>query len=474
MGTGIINPFLAVATEKGRYNTVTELKADTTLKVDDIVRTIGTNTINDGISTTYIIKADNDLNSDGKNIQLNNGLWGIHIPQQGTDYKILNTGTDLNDIVKPGTYIRNSDSNVIVNSPVNKSGYLTVYSMNNDDNNLLQVYYENAAPIMHTRRKINGTWNQWFVSVLDEKERYKIVPKQIGSTDETIDILDFALNNPQGFYVSQNAQYKFTNLPNGITATAFKMQLTGISEDIVNSKYRTVIIKDINNNRQWVNTNYSYNTSAWIGWKAVVNESDAIISDRGIINTKEEADARFAAYNTTQSMAGYIWVNNFSTCFPNTLVPVPYDLGIVETYYADRYAIQRYTPHAVWRDFTCSVYKRTGVKNIDDNNIVWGDWVIDNNQTFSGKTETSWRWVKFADGTFIQHCYLNVSTYTNGTYMNYPTAFFGAPTGVVSERNNGQTNAVQIFCQPTAFVLFNVEPNRTNHEIYIALFGRWK
>lgn len=251
MGTGIMNPFLAVATEKGRYNTVTELKADTTLKVDDIVRTIGTNTINDGISTTYIIKADNDLNSDGKNIQLNNGLWGIHIPQQGTDYKILESGTDCNNLTQPGTYIRQSGSIVMLNAPVNSAGYFIIYSMTEISTAIFQVFYEAHTHKMYTRSKSGDQWIEWKKMEMDDSlyskknDEYKIEYQEIGNRDTPTDILAWAETVPMGFYRSISLNNLFTNLPNNKTKGAFELEVGSISD---NDKYRTLKLKDFESN----------------------------------------------------------------------------------------------------------------------------------------------------------------------------------------------------------------------------------
>lgn len=473
MGTGITNPFLAVATEKGRYDTVNELKADTTLKVNDIVRTIGTNTIDDGISTTYIIKAENDLNKDGKNVQLNNGLFAIHIPQQGSDYKILESGTDCNNIIQPGTYIRQSGSIVLLNAPVNSAGYFIVYSMTEIGTAIFQIFYEAHTHKVYTRSKSGIQWIEWKSMELDESlyskkvDDYKIEYQNIGNTETSTDILVWARTAPTGFYRSTKGNNLFENLPTGIKA--FELTVTGIS---TNSSYRTITYKAHNSNDIWINT-YDSDQSKWLGWSKVLNTSDNIFIAKIIINTKEEADNRFNSVSNISNITGFNFVNNFNTCFPNNLNPQPYTCGILKTYMSDRYIIQVYTPHAQLLDFDSGLYKRIGTKAADSNIITWNDWSYENQQVISNDNGQV-GWVKFIDGTLIQTLRkIDISTYNNGTYISFPIAFVGVPSASISDNNNAQNFQIQISAFLTNFALYNVE-QRIGHTISITAIGRWK
>ena len=98
--------------------------------------------------------------------------------------------------------------------------------------------------------------------------RWRITPKKIGNTDINTDLNSIYL---AGFYVSSDANNKFTNKPNHITNGAFELIVTGIQPSLL--AYTTQILKDYGTNKTYVRTQVTYDGSPsypeWTEWEEI-------------------------------------------------------------------------------------------------------------------------------------------------------------------------------------------------------------
>lgn len=309
------------------------------------------------------------------------------------------------------------------------------------------------------------------------RDEYQIKYQNIGSTTDTIDILEWGKTSSAGFYRSINEANLFDNLPE--QHPLFELQVGNIKD---NSMYKTIVFKSYDRNYFWINT-YNPEKTSWLGWSKILNNNDNILLERPTITTKEQADKLF---NTmTNIMTGYTYIASFDTVFAGTSGVKPevqYGFLYTYVYKADtqKAVYQVYIGFAGNGQYNVS---RRGVVQTNGVDIVYSDWKMENQQIQSGGASGR-NWLKLADGTLIQ--YGNISITTNGTnydantLLSFPLAFSNTSvysiicTVAYPNRADKVFVAVNTPNQSNINIRFNQSIGSISATIFWQAIGRWK
>jgi hypothetical protein len=316
---------------------------------------------------------------------------------------------------------------------------------------------------------LGKTYEVVSVGYLKEIPQYGLEVKSVRVT-QTTSIKDFIKEQPIGIYSSSRVGNLWTDLPED-NGSEFTLIITG------NANQRTGTYIETAMNARTYQISYGYYSTnpndRWSKWKKIVYDIDDVMQDRKTVSTKEEADSLF---NTmTNITTGYTFIDSFDTVFANTTGIKPtLQYGFLYTYVYrsnnQKSVYQIFIGFAGDGQYNVS---RRGVVQANGIDIVYSDWKIENQQIVNGNSGTN-VWIKFADGTLIQHMsHLDISTYTNGTRISFPVTFTQIPSVSVSDNSNAQNAQIQISPSLSDFAFYNIE-QRQSHLVSVIAIGRWK
>lgn len=114
------------------------------------------------------------------------------------------------------------------------------------------------------------TDNKEIVGAINES-LWRVKGIEVESVSDETDLLEFAYNAKAGFYI-HNGERRFTSMPPTF-GNEWKFECSIIE---MKNKYRSIIIKNYNYNRSFINTNTSEYAKGWIGWNEIINSSTPI------------------------------------------------------------------------------------------------------------------------------------------------------------------------------------------------------
>lgn len=266
---------------------------------------------------------------------------------------------------EPGFYRSVTNENLFSNLPISiSSNSFTLEIQSTSQVNKTLLLRPSNTNDVFVNIYTNNTWTGW--KLIDQTIKYT----NIGSTDTSIDILEWALTVGLGFYRSINTGNLFTNIPNNKTKGAFELEIGSISSD---AKYRTLKLKYFDSNDIYINTNKGYNSADWSGWTLLINDSNPKnVIYKKVIETKEQ----FNTINFNENAIYYI--KNFNTIFSdNGIKPTPFNYGYLE--------VMTRTSNEAWLTYT--PYRiLDGAKLVTRaNNGILENWTYENNFKISNK-----------------------------------------------------------------------------------------